>query len=182
MNGYEMLLVLYCNTETWREIKIPGNINLEQLQQVIQKLFGFNNCHLWQFKIPAQIDDEHVDLGDIVKYISSDESEIPLKNIFDKHDVLVYEYDFGDSWEIIISKTSEIDYENKTALITDYKGKYNPMDDIGGIMVFDEIMESIDDEEELEYVLDEYNLSREDLSEMDFEKKYKKGSRIKINK
>lgn len=28
------------------------------------------------------------------------------------------------------------------------------MDDIDGIMVFDEIMESIDDEEELEYVLD----------------------------
>ena len=105
-------------------------------------------------KNSCPIYDEHVDLGDIVKYISSDESEIPLKNIFDKHNLLVYEYDFGDSWEIIITKTSEIDYENKTALITDYKSKYNPMDDIGGIMVFDEIMESIDDEEELEYVLD----------------------------
>ena len=54
MNGYEMLLVFYCNTESWREIKIPGNINLEQLHQVIRKLFGFNNCHLWQLKIPAQ--------------------------------------------------------------------------------------------------------------------------------
>lgn len=181
MNGYEILLVLYCNTETWREIKIPGNINLKQFHKVIQKLFGFHDYHNWQFKIPARIDDEHVDLGDIVKYISSDDSEIPLKNVFDKHDILIYEYDFGDSWEIIVNKTSEIDYENKTALIIDYNGKYNPMDDLGGPMIFDEVMESID-EEELEYVLDEYNLSRGDLSKMDFEKKYKKGSRIKISK
>ena len=65
---------------------------------------------------------------------------------------------------------------------TDYKGKYNPMDDIGGPVIFDELMESIDDDEELEYVLEEYNLSREDLSEMDFEKKYEKGSQIKISK
>ena len=90
------------------------------------------------------------------------------------------EYDFGDSWEIIITKKSEIDYNYKTALITDYAGKYNPMDDLGGFMIFDEIMELIDDEEELDYVLEEYNLSRGDLSKMDFEKKYKKGSKIRI--
>ena len=182
MTGYKLLLVLYCETQTWREIKIPSNINFKQLHSVIQKLFGFDDYHNWQFKIPAEVDDEHVDLNDIVKYISSDESELDIKDIFDEYTVLIYEYDFGDSWEIIITKTSEIEYDNKTALITDYKGKYNPMDDLGGYMIFDEIMESIDDKEELDYILEEYNLSREDLSKMDFEKKYKKGSKIRIKK
>ena len=47
-------------------------------------------------------------------------------------------------------------------------------------MVFEEIMESIDEPDELEYVLSEYGLTKADLSKMDFEKKYKKGSRIRI--
>lgn len=182
MNGYELLLVLYCETETWREIKIPGNINFRQLHHIIQKLFGFEDYHNWQFKVPADVDDEHVDLNDIVKYISYDESGLDIKDIFDEYSVLIYEYDFGDSWEIIVTKTSDIEYNNKTALITDYNGKYNPMDDLGGPIIFDELIGAINDDEELKYVLKEYNLSRGDLSKMDFEKKYKKGSRIIINK
>ncbi len=182
MNGYELLLVLYCQTETWREIRIPLNINFKQFHSVIQKLFGFDDYHNWQFKVPAEVPGEDaVDLSDIVSYIYSEEAEsTPIKEVFDDYDVVIYEYDFGDSWEIIITKKSEIDYNYKTALITDYAGKYNPMDDLGGFMIFDEIMELIDDEEELDYVLEEYNLSRGDLSKMDFEKKYKKGSKIRI--
>ncbi|RAP52697.1 MAG: hypothetical protein BZ138_02525 [Methanosphaera sp. rholeuAM270] len=183
MKGYELALILYSETETWREIKIPKNINFKQLHSVIQKLFGFENYHDWQFKVPAEIEGgEAIDLTNIIKTVSSEESKISIDDIFDEYDVLVYEYDFGDSWEIIVNKKSEIEYKYKTALITDYCGKYNPMDDLGGFMIFDEIIESINDKEELDYVLDEYNLSRGDLSKMDFEKKYKKGSRIKINK
>lgn len=139
---------------------------------------------MWHFKVPAEIPEQDaVDLNDIIKVISSDDSNICINDIFNEYTVLIYEYDFGDSWEIIISKTSEIEYNNKTALITDYAGKYNPIDDLGGPFIFDEIMQAMDDEdeEELEYILDEYNLSRDDLSIMDFEKKYKKGSQIKIN-
>ncbi|MDO5826214.1 MAG: hypothetical protein Q4Q22_07525 [Methanosphaera sp.] len=182
MNGYELLLVLYSETETWRKIRIPGDINFKQLHDVIQKIFAFDNYHMWQFKIPTEVPEQDaVDLNDIVRVISSDDAGICIKDTFDEYDVLVYEYDFGDSWEIIITKISEMEYDNKTALITDYKGKYNPMDDMGGFMIFDEIMRSIDDDEELEYILNDYNLSRSDLSKMDFEKKYKKGSRIRIN-
>lgn len=97
-----------------------------------------------------------MDLNNIVKYISSDDAEIPLKDIFDEYSALIYEYDFGDNWEIIVTKTSDIEYNNKTALITDFNGKYNPIDDLGGPIIFDEIMGVIEDDEELKYVLEEY--------------------------
>ena len=42
-------------------------------------------------------------------------------------------------------------------------------------------MEVIDNEEDLEYVLDEYGLTKDDLDEMNFENTYKKGSRIRLN-
>lgn len=182
MKGYELLLVLYSQTETWREINIASNINFKQLHSVIQKLFGFDDYHNWQFKVPEEIPEEDaVDLNKSIMVISSEEAEnVCIEDILDEYDVLVYEYDFGDSWEIIITKKSEIEYNYRTALITDYAGKYNPIDDLGGFTIFDEIMEAIDYEEEVDYILEEYNLSRGDLSKMDFEKRYKKGSKIRI--
>ena len=183
MIGYDIKLFLYSQTETWRQIRIPSDINFKQLHGLIQKLFGFDDYHNWEFKVPAVIPDEDaVNLNDIIKSISSSEADkVTINELFDEYDVLLYEYDFGDSWEIVVHKISQADYDNKTALILDYKGKYNPMDDMGGCMVFDEIMEAVDeDDEDLDFLLDDYGLTRSDLSGMEFEKKYKKGSKIRI--
>lgn len=182
MDGYHFRLFLYSQTETWREIKIPKNINFKQLHLLIQEIFGFKDYHMWEFKVPFEIpDSDEVDLNNITRTISQEESEtLNISEILDGCNVLLYEYDFGDSWEIIVYKLSDCDYNNKTALITDYCGKYNPMDDMGGVLTFDEIMQSLDDEDELEYVLEDYGLTRQDLSKMDFENKYKKGSKIRI--
>lgn len=183
MSGYKLRLILYTNTQTWREIEIPDDMSFFQLSYAIKKIFGFKGNHMSQFKVPEEIPEEDaVDLNSIVETIESgDYLRVGISDVFEKHDILVYEYDFGDGWEIIVHKLEKTDYKNKTALITDYKGKYNPRDDIGGPFVFDEIMEVIDDEEDLEYVLDEYGLTKEDLDDMNFENTYKKGSRIRLN-
>lgn len=183
MSGYKLRLILYTNTETWREIEIPDDISFLHLDYAIKKLFGFKGYHMSQFKVPEKIpEEEAVDLNSIVETIEhGDFIRTKISKLIEKHDILVYEYDFGDGWEIIIHKQEKTDYKNKTALITDYKGKYNPRDDIGGPFVFDEIMEVIDNEEDLEYVLDEYGLTKDDLDEMNFENTYKKGSRIRLN-
>ena len=54
------------------------------------------------------------------------------------------------------------------------------MDDMGGVMVFDEIMEYLDDKASLEDILDDYGMDLSDLEKMDFEKRFKKGSQIKL--
>ena len=182
MSGYKLRLILYTNIETYREIEVSDNITFKQLHGLIQKLFNFDDYHMWKFEVPKTLPDgETVDLNNPIKTIEYDGAvDDEICEIFEENEVLLYTYDFGDDWEIIVYNLEKTDYNNKTALIVDYVGKYSPMDDIGGIMVFEEIMESIDEPDELEYVLSEYGLTKADLSKMDFEKKYKKGSRIRI--
>ena len=179
--GFELKMILYSESETWRQVKIPGDISFLQLHLLIQKLFNFDDYHMWEFKVPAEIPGEDaVDLNNIIETVSYEEAQNRgIKAILDDNDIISYEYDFGSSWEIIIQKIDSIDYKNKTALITDYKGKYSPMDDIN-VFVFEEIMGAIDDEEDLEYIMEEYGLEKSDLTSMDFEKKYEIGSRVRL--
>ena len=181
MSGYKMLLRLYSQAEVWREVKIRDDITFEQLHIVIQKLFGFSDYHNYEFQIPHNDpDDDLVNLGNLKGTIGYDECEdIIISEILEDNPILLYVYDFGDNWEIIVHKLEDVaDYKNKTALITDYKGKYNPIDDMGGLFVFEEILEAVDDGD-VEIVLDDYGLRKSDLTKMDFEKKYEIGSRIR---
>ena len=181
MSGYKILLQLYSNVETWRELTIPENITFKQLHQIIQKIFGFYDYHMYDFRIPEEISEDTVDLNSIIQNIDYEHSNnVKINEIFNDNSVLLYVYDFGDNWEIVISVMDKIDYDETTALITDFKGKYNPLDDMGGIPVFEEIMDCIGDEEDLTYVLDEYGMDMSHLNEMDFTKKFKKRSVIKF--
>lgn len=182
MTGYKIRLLLYSNIETWREINIPKGINFKQLHIIIQKVFGFKDYHNFEFQIPHDLPDkDYVDLNNIKMTIGyADCENVDISEIFEKYSIALYVYDFGDNWEIIVEKLEDIDYDNKTALITNYEGKFNPLDDMGGLNVFEEIVEAIEDGE-ADYILEDYGLSKGDLSKMDFEKKYKIGSRIRIN-
>ena len=184
MSGYKLRLILYCQTETWREVEIPADITFERLHYIINKLFGFYMSHMWEFRIVKELpDSDEYDLNDIERTIGFEEAfNVRVNEVFDKNHVAVYEYDFGDGWEIIVHNFEATNYKNKTALLTDYKGKYNPHDNIGGPMVFDEIMEAVyDDEIDVVEVLDEYGLHERFLDSMDFESEFEKGSRIRLN-
>ena len=169
MSGYEILISLECETELWRILKIPRDINFLQLHKLIQKLFNFDDYHSWDFKIPEDTN---------LKIITLDDAEdIKISEAFDNYDIVKYTYDYGDDWKFEIKKLDEIDYTKKTALLIDYKCKYGPLEDMGGKIVFDQIMQNIDFAED---VLEAYGLSRRSLSKMDIEKKFRKGSRMII--
>ncbi len=183
MSGYKIRLMLYSQTETWREVEIPDNITFERLHYIIQKVFGFRRSHMWEFRIPNQDPEvDEVNMEDIARTIDCDDAfDVIVSEVFDENVIALYEYDFGDSWAVIVYKVEDTKYKNKTALLTDYKGKYNPIDDMGGVFVFDEIMEAINDGEDVLGVLDEYGMSERHLEMMDFEEKYEIGSRIRLN-
>lgn len=182
MTGYKIVLQLYSNVETWRELIIPENITFKQLHDIIQKVFGFYNYHMYNFQVPEKIPDENaVDLNSIIQTIGHENSnDIKINKIVNDNSILLYVYDFGDNWEIVISVMDKVDYDENTAVITDFKGKYNPLGDMGGIDVFEEVMDCIDDEEDLFHVLDDYCMDMNDLDSMDFTKKFKKGSIIEF--
>ena len=181
MGGYKIRCILFSQTETWREVELPDDITFERLHSIIQKLFGFDDYHMWEFRILRDDpDSDQIDLYDVKRIIGYEEAhEVILSEVLNENNYLVYEYDFGDSWELFIEKIEDTDYKNKTALLTDYKGKYSPRDDMGGIGVFDIMVQALNDGKNINRFLSEYGLEGS-IKPMDFEKKYKIGSRIRI--
>ena len=184
MAGYKLRMTLYSEVELWREVEIPDDLTFERLHFIIQKLFGFTRSHIWEFRVPRESKKtDEVDLNDIIRTIDAKQSQrSKVKTVLKKHSIIDYEYDFGDGWEIIIQKLEETSYKNKTALILDYHGRYNPMDDMGGIFVYEEIMQAVEDGNDIVDVADEYGISKFEVENyMDFEEKYEVGSRIRLN-
>ena len=184
MGGYIIRMTLYSNIEVWREVEIPDDLTFERLNFIIQKLFGFRNRHIWEFRIPKESSkSDEVDLNNIKRTIDMKSSlRSKVRTVLEKQTVIDYIYDFGDEWEIIIQKLEKTKYKNKTALILDYEGRYNPMDDIGGVFAYEEIMEAVNDGEDIYEVAEEYGINEYEVRNlMDFEYKYEKGSRIRLN-
>ena len=95
------------NPEVWRKVLVHEIIELYELHMLIQLVMGWDNTHLFSFKIDG-------------KFYSDEESAFELKNTFDcegleLRDVLgdcksfAYIYDFGDGWEHKIEITQVLE-------------------------------------------------------------------------
>ena len=60
-----MVLLEGSEPKIWRQISVPGNMTLADLDRIIQAAMGWTNSHLHQFNIEGQVygvlDDEWVD-------------------------------------------------------------------------------------------------------------------------
>lgn len=94
------MTLLEIEPEIWRRVAVPSIYSLAKLHRVIQMLFGWQDYHLFSFKLNGdsyEILMEHLDqepgirdarmarLGDLVPNAGVD---------------FTYDYDFGDSWQI----------------------------------------------------------------------------------
>ena len=51
-----MMVVLEgCEPKIWRQISVPGNMTLADLDRIIQAAMGWTNSHLHQFTIEGQV-------------------------------------------------------------------------------------------------------------------------------
>ncbi|MDX3097573.1 plasmid pRiA4b ORF-3 family protein [Streptomyces sp. ME19-03-3] len=82
----------------WRQLLVPASIHLDRLHSVIQDGMGWQNCHMHAFTIDGvqygRPDDE---LG------FRDERTTALAALLSPGAHFVYTYDFGDSWEHLIT-------------------------------------------------------------------------------
>ena len=88
-------------------------------------------------------------------------------------DTLIYEYDFGDSWEHKILLEKILTDDGKTVLPVCIKGKRaSPPEDCGGIWGYEELLETIsnpkhpDHEEMLEWLGGEFDPEAFDLEQI----------------
>ena len=138
----------------WRRILIPSDLLLSDFHMIIQITMGWTNSHLHQFiknrtfytqRLP---EDDLWDERDNVDYKKMKISDLLKKD----KDKIVYEYDFGDSWEhnIILEKILPIDNNLKYPICL--TGKMNcPPEDCGGVWGYSDMLEVFKDPEHEEY-------------------------------
>ena len=127
----------------WREIEAPTSMTLMTLHEVIQRLMGWSDDHLWEFhdktcRYSLRMEDDWDDTP------WRDPAKVRLCDICErKKTVLTYVYDFGDNWRmrVVISDIRqgdpELDYPR-------YLGgeRAGPPEDSGGIPGFYNMLEA----------------------------------------
>ncbi|MFF7641522.1 plasmid pRiA4b ORF-3 family protein [Streptomyces canus] len=82
----------------WRQLLLPASIRLDRLHSVIQDAMGWQNCHMHAFTIDGvQYGHPDGELG------FRDERTATLGALLKSGAQCVYTYDFGDSWEHLIT-------------------------------------------------------------------------------
>ena len=142
----------------WRRLLVPSNIELEALHGVIQAAFGWNNSHLHQFTKGKTSYQPEAEEDEISWMRTVDSVGVPVSELLRKEkDKMVYEYDFGDSWEheVLLEKVFPADPNQPLPVCV--KGKRAcPPDDCGGIYGYYQMLATLSgpDSEEAEELLE----------------------------
>ena len=138
----------------WRRILVPSNILLAGFHKIIQTTMGWTNSHLHQFEknnlyyIPIYPYDGSDERTNIVDY-----KKIKLEHLLKvEKDMMIYEYDFGDSWEhdIILEKILPFDPKMKSPVCLSGK-MHCPPEDCGGVGGYQDFLEIISNPSHSEY-------------------------------
>ena len=133
----------------WRRVLVSSDTNLGKLHRILQVLFSWDDYHMHQFTAAGRrYADPMFQLDDV-----RDERRVKLGQIVTgpKFKIL-YEYDFGDSWEIEIIVEKVLPFDDKQPLPLVVKGeRAGPMEDSGGIWGYQELVEILSDPNHPEY-------------------------------
>ena len=129
--GYQLRVQLAdIDPAIWRLFTVPAGITLGDLHKILQIVMGWEDYHLHQFRHRQQCygipSDEDFD-DDLL-----DEEDVTIDGFFTKRVAkLIYEYDFGDGWEHLITCQKILD---DTPLVAVLDGaRACPPEDCGGV-------------------------------------------------
>lgn len=146
--------------EIMRQIEVPSNIRLDALAEILTIAMGWEGCHLNQFKADGKFYEETDEETDAFYKESGwkklGQHEYSLKDLLNrKGKTIVWEYDFGDSWEHSITlesrrkKSASDDYE-----VTLLKGKNAcPPEDCGGVCGYANLLQVLNDPKSPDYLM-----------------------------
>ncbi|KZX17703.1 plasmid pRiA4b ORF-3 family protein [Methanobrevibacter filiformis] len=123
----------------WRRIHLNPDIPLSDFHEIIQIVMGWQNCHLYGFRVKDKFySDDRADL-EMLNALSS--SSTTLKEIIKSNKKFIYEYDFGDGWihEIVFNKYIEPKKGVEYPICSSGKGMCPP-EDIGGMWGYEELL------------------------------------------
>ena len=158
----------------WRRIQVTSDTRLSILHRVLQVVMGWEGAHLHQFMAHGMYyGTPHPDFGFEVK----NEQQVPLQQVVSRpKDKLMYEYDFGDSWEheLLVEKILPLEAGKRYPLCLTGK-RACPPEDCGGVWGYASLLEAIRDpahpehEEMVDWVGGEFDPEAFDLDEVNSE-------------
>ena len=134
----------------WRRFQVASDTSLDELHEIIQMVMGWENWHLYVFKIgDTPYSDPDPDWGFDVK----DSTRTNLSQVVrGANRKFIYEYDMGDGWEheILVEKTLPTEPgQHYPVCVTGRRAC--PPEDCGGVWGYAELLEIIKDPEHEEY-------------------------------
>lgn len=136
----------------WRRVLIPSDMLLSDFHYVIQVVMGWTNSHLHEFiQNGISYSGTHEEMLDNLD--AEDYTNIRISDLLKKEkDTLIYEYDFGDSWEHQIVLEKVLPKTSDTQFPICLKGNMNcPPEDCGGVWGYTEMLEILKQPEHEEY-------------------------------
>lgn len=150
----------------WRRVLVSSNIDLGNFHRILQIVLGWTDSHLHQFIADRTMYGTPYDeFGGDLGFECEDENRYKLSQLLKKErDSLIYEYDFGDSWEHKIILEKIFPHDGSVKVPSCIKGKRAcPPEDCGGIWGYQNLLEIIQDplhpehEEMLEWLGGEFD-------------------------
>lgn len=131
----------------WRALRVPAELPLGALHDVLQIAFGWKNSHLHDFEV-GEIRFGMADIEDEI--FSVDEHGAPLGAVAREGSTFVYRYDFGDDWEheVLVERIAQGAGETITCTGGE---RACPPEDSGGVSGYAHLLEVLADPNDKEY-------------------------------
>jgi len=152
------------NHQVWRRIVVPIHKTFNQLHEILQTTFGWQDCHLHEFTVYDKPLNGNKPIINLVCHeeLLSDAGEvstilekgIKLSDYIPTYDNLTYTYDFGDDWKHDIEVEKRIvNYEFNYPVCLEGKGN-TPPEDVGGEHGYDHFLNVLENPEgdDFEYI------------------------------
>ncbi|MFJ5977594.1 plasmid pRiA4b ORF-3 family protein [Pseudarthrobacter oxydans] len=145
--------------EIWRRFELRGSLTLNQVHQVLQTAFGWEDAHLHRFVTSdpfAPLRPVDGEFPEVPQWLPGQQCEEPGDRSEEdcSLDQLLalgsgkafYEYDFGDSWlhRLELVSRRPADDESPPARLID-GARRGPLEDSGGFPGYEEIMDALAD-------------------------------------
>ncbi len=149
------ILLAHIAPPIWRRVIIPSDMLLPDFHNLIQAVMGWTNSHLHQFikdgtfYMPKEFGGEFWDEQKNVDYKKTKVSAL-LK---EENDHIIYEYDFGDSWQhqIILEKKTESPPKGIKTPVCLEGDRNCPPEDVGGPWGYENFLNILSDPDHEEH-------------------------------
>ncbi|MDR1895792.1 MAG: plasmid pRiA4b ORF-3 family protein [Prevotellaceae bacterium] len=127
------------NPTVWRRILVPETLTFDEFHRIIQRVFGWENAHLYQFSELGYKSREVISVPNYLMGGEIDSTKVKLNKIFKtKGQKYVYIYDFGDDWIHDIKLEKITDETGLKPSCIDGEGACPP-EDCGGVWGYEDL-------------------------------------------